>query len=32
MQQNQKYGIFLFKSLIPIVVTVWIIISSVLLY
>ncbi|WP_152514669.1 DUF5080 family protein, partial [Staphylococcus epidermidis] len=29
---KKKYGIFLFKSLIPIVVTVWIIISSVLLY
>ncbi|WP_152514446.1 DUF5080 family protein, partial [Staphylococcus epidermidis] len=32
LYRKKKYGIFLFKSLIPIVVTVWIIISSVLLY
>ena len=32
LYRKKKYGIFLFKSLIPIVVTTWIIISSVLLY
>ncbi|EJE15821.1 DUF5080 family protein [Staphylococcus epidermidis] len=32
LYRKKKYGIFLFKSLIPIVVTIWIIISSVLLY
>ncbi|YCS67789.1 DUF5080 family protein [Staphylococcus epidermidis] len=32
LYRKKKYGIFLFKSLIPIIVTVWIIISSVLLY
>ena len=32
LYRKKKYGIFLFKSLIPIVVTVWIIISSVLLH
>nr|WP_301952610.1 DUF5080 family protein [Staphylococcus epidermidis] len=32
LYRKKKNGIFLFKSLIPIVVTVWIIISSVLLY
>ncbi|MDU9352130.1 DUF5080 family protein [Staphylococcus warneri] len=31
LYRKKKYGIFLFKSLIPIVVTIWIIISSVLL-
>ncbi|WP_195915290.1 DUF5080 family protein, partial [Staphylococcus capitis] len=32
LYRKKKYGIFLFKSLIPIVVTIWIIMSSVLLY